>query len=126
MFEEDDKLKPIVAAIAGPFATASAALLFALALAEYFRRGFVSLFLDFRIVCAIVLVLWAIAVWSEEPIRRKWFGIVTIGLVVLVAALVLWPMLAPWGRLGLIVFVAGLAAFAMVFLSSIRKPDSNP
>jgi hypothetical protein len=124
MFEQENKMKPTIAAIVGPFATASAILLFVLSLAEYFRRGFVSLFLDFRILAAVTLALWAVAVWTEEPPRRKWFGIVTLAMLLVACGLVLWPMLAPWGRLGLIVFAAGIGAFLISFLASFVKTNN--
>jgi len=121
MFEQENKTKPVIAAIAGPFATASAILLFLLSLAEYYRHGFVSLFLDFRLFAGIVLALALIAAWSEEPPRRKWFGVVTLALILVAGSLLIWPMLAPFGRLGLIVFASGLAAFVIVFIASVKS-----
>jgi hypothetical protein len=123
MFEQEDKTKPVIAAIVGPFATASAFLLFILSLAEYFRRGFVSLFLDFRILAAVTLALWAVAVWTEEPPRREWFGIVTLAILLVACGLILWPMLAPFGRLGIVVFACGLAIFLMVFLAGVKPSE---
>jgi len=118
MFEPQNKTKQIVSAIASPFTTASMILLIILSLAEYFRRGFVSLFLDFRILVAVALVLWIIAVLTEEPPRRRRLS-ATLPTIALLAVLpVLYKMTLPFGRLGLVVFGVGVIIVILIILAT--------
>ena len=124
MFEPQNKTKQIVSAIASPVTTVSMILLIILSLAEYFRRGFVSLFLDFRILVAVALVLWIIAVLTEEPPRRRRLS-ATLPTIALLAVLpVLYKMTLPFGRLGLITLVAGIASVIVIAIALWGKNET--
>jgi len=114
-------MKKIIATILQPFATASALLLIVLGVLEYLRPGFVTLFLDLRIVLIVTIVLWTIvAAIVDEPLGR--LG-ATVGAVfaLAVAALVLYKLTVPYGRLGLVVFLAGLAGFVVIAIMCVRR-----
>src|SRR5512138_3820636 len=113
MSEEQDKIKSIIASVISPFATASAALLAVLSAIEYFRRGFVSLFLDFRILAAVALVLWIAAVCFEARPRIRVISSITVALALAAVAPILWRLSQPYGRLGLLAFLCGLAALVV-------------
>jgi hypothetical protein len=124
MFDPENKIKTITATIVSPFATASAILLFTLSFVEYFRHGFVSLFLDFRILIIITLALWVTAVLLEVQPRGKWVSSISAALALAACAPILWRMLAPFGRLGLATFICGLAVLVLIFVASIRKTNN--
>lgn len=113
-------IQECVAAVVSPFATASAILLLTLSFVEYFRHGFVSLFLDFRILAAVTLALWVAAVFLEVQPRGRVVTSVAIGLALAALAPILWRMTASYGRLGLATFICGAAALVIVFLSSLN------
>jgi hypothetical protein len=121
MLEQENKTKTIISAIVSPFATASMILLILLSLIEYFRRGFVSLFLDFRILAAVALVLWLAAVTTEPPPRRRRLALILPTLALLVAMPVLYKMTLPFGRLGFVTLIAGIAAIAVIICSLIKE-----
>ena len=124
MFEPQNKTKQIVSAIVSPFATASMILLIILSLLEYFRHGFVSLFLDFRILVAVALVLWIIAVLTEEPPRRRRLS-ATLPTIALLAVLpVLYKMTLPFGRLGLVTLAAGIASMILIAIALWSKNET--
>ena len=125
MLEPQNKIKNIVSSIVSPFATASMILLIVLSFLEYFRRGFVSLFLDFRIIVAIVLILWGIAVLTEDPPRRRRLASVLPTLALLAVLPVLYKMTLPFGRLGLITFVCAMAVLLLVSIAIIPKSTTN-
>jgi hypothetical protein len=121
MLEQENKIKSIIATIVSPFATAAMVLLILLSLLEYFRRGFVSLFLDFRLLAAIALVLWLVAAATEERPRRRRLALVLPTLALLTAIPILYKMTAPFGRLGFVTLIAGIAAIVVIFLSLIKE-----
>ncbi len=121
MTEPANKIKNIVGTIVPPFATAATVLLIILSLLEYFRRGFVSLFLDFRIVAAVALVLWLVAVATEAPPRRRRLALVLPTLALAAALPIIYKLAMPYGRLGLATLVAGIAAIVVIFLSMIKE-----
>jgi hypothetical protein len=122
MIGQENKIKETVAVIAGPFALAAAALLAVLSLLEFFRRGFVSLFLDMRIVFAFALILLSAAIWSAPPVKRVWPSLVAVLLIVGAFVPVLWKLAAPYGRLGLVVFGCGIATAVLAAVASSLKP----
>ncbi len=123
MFLPENKIKAAIKAVVPPFAAASAILLLALSLAEYLRPGFVSLFLDFRILAIVTLVLWIGAVSVEAAPRQKWLSSIPVALALAAGFPVLWRMTAPYGRLGLATLVCGIASLIAVFFSSLKhKP----
>lgn len=125
MLESENKIKTVIASIVGPFATAAAALLFILSLAEYFRHGFVSLFLDFRLLVVATLVLWLAAVLTEAKSPAKWAASITVGLALAASAPIIWRLVAPFGRLGLLTFVCGLAVLILIFMASIKSDRAS-
>jgi len=118
MLEPENKTKKIIATAVSPFATASFVLLIILSLAEYFRRGFVSLFLDFRILAAIVLAFWIIAVITEAPPRRRVLAAIMPAVVLLAVLPVLYKMIMPFGRLGLVVFGTGVITIIFIIIAT--------
>jgi hypothetical protein len=120
MLEQENPIRTVMASIVSPFATAAAILLFVLSFVEYFRRGFVSLFLDFRILVIVTLALWAAAVFLEVEPRGKWVSSIAVGLALAACAPVIYKMLAPWGRLGLTTFCAGILVLILVFIASMK------
>lgn len=125
MFEPKNKIKKIIATAVPPFATASMVLLIVLSLLEYFRRGFVSLFLDFRLVAIITLVLWGVAVAAEDDPRRRRRSLILPTAALLAVLPVLYRMVLPFGRLGLIVFGAGILAVVMIAVACIGAKGEN-
>jgi len=125
MLEQDKKIKNIIATIVSPFATASMILLIILSLAEYFRRGFVSLFLDFRVLAAVVLVLWVIAVLTEQPPRRRRLAAIVPTIILLAVLPVLYRMILPFGRLGLITFICAMVVLLVILIAIIPKSTTN-
>jgi|GEM_PF-2559069 len=111
------KIKNLVSAIVSPFATASLILLIILSFLEYLRHGFVSLFLDLRIVVAAALVLWCVAVVTEDRPKRRRLALVLPSLALLAVLPVLYRMTVPFGRLGLVVFGAGAAGIILIILT---------
>ncbi len=104
-----------------PFAHAGAILLGIFAVTEFVRPGFVSLFLDLRIVAGATLALWAAAVLTDgAPSRRKWPSVVVV-IAIVFSLIILYKLTAPYGRLGTIVLVGGVISMIIVFLSSINK-----
>lgn len=126
MTENENKIKETVSVIANPLALAATALLAALSLLEFFRRGFVSLFLDMRIVFVSALALLSIAIWCAPPVKRVWLSLVAALLLIGAFVPVLWKLTAPYGRLGLIVFAGGLAVAVLIILSSLFRFKPNP
>ena len=124
MPETKNKIKKIVAAIAPPFATGSFLLLVILSFVEYFRRGFVSLFFDLRPLAALVIILWGLAVWSEAAPRRRWLSAIMPTLILLAILPVLYKMLAPDGRLGLLTFAAGAASIVLIMITIWTEPKT--
>ena len=124
MFKPENKTKKIIATVVSPFATASIILLIILSFAEYFRRGFVSLLLDFRILIAVVLVLWGVAVLTEEPPRRRRLSAVLPTVALLAVLPVLYKMTLPFGRLGFITFVVGIASVIVIAIAFWTEPKS--
>jgi hypothetical protein len=125
MLEPENQIKTVIASIVSPFATASAVLLFVLSFVEYFRKGFVSLFLDFRILVIVTLALWAIAVFTEAQLRQKWVSSISLGLALGAGAPIIWKLAAPFGRLGLITFACGVAVLTMILIASIKTNKEN-
>jgi hypothetical protein len=117
MSEQGNKIKKIISTIVSPFATASMILLIILSLLEYFRRGFVSLFLDFRVLVAVVLILWGVAIFTEESPRRRRLASILPTIALLAVLPFLYRMTMPFGRLGLITFIAGAAAVVVIIVS---------
>lgn len=124
MLEPENKIKEVAASIVSPFATASAILLFVLSFVEYFRRGFVSLFLDFRLLAIIVLVLWIAAVFTEAQPRGKWVSSISVALALAACTPILWKMLASFGRLGLITLACGVTVLVLIFVASAKKTNN--
>lgn len=124
MSEQNNKIKTIIGAVVPPFATAAFLLLVILSFIEYFRRGFVSLFFDLRPLAALVIILWGLAVWSEAPPRRRWLAAIMPTLVLFAALPVLYKILAPYGRLGLITFAAGAGAIAVILIAIWTKNET--
>jgi uncharacterized membrane protein YesL len=120
MPEGMNRTREAVAAVASPFATASSALLIVLSFVEFFRRGFVSLFLDFRMLAAVALALSIAAVWAEASSGPKWLHAIIVAGSLAAFAPILWRLSEPYGRLGLATFLCGCAALAVIFLSSLK------
>jgi hypothetical protein len=118
MLEPENKTKKIIATVVSPFATASMVLLIILSFAEYFRRGFVSLFIDFRLLAAVAIVLWIVAVITEAPPRRRVLAAIMPTLVLLAVSPVLYKMTLPFGRLGLVVFGAGVIMIIFIIIAT--------
>jgi hypothetical protein len=121
MLEQENKTKTIISAIASPFATASMVLLILLSLIEYFRRGFVSLFLDFRLLAAVALILWLAAVTTEPPPRRRRLALILPTLALLAATPILYKMTLPFGRLGLVVFGTGVITIIFIIVATANS-----
>ncbi len=118
MFLPEKRYKIAIRAISMPFAFASSALVFALAMLEYFRRGFVSLFFDLRIAAGAALAFWIAAALSrsadDKPSAAE---AVACALAALAAAALLYRSALPYGRLGLAAFAIGALAAVLTALS---------
>ncbi len=124
MLEKQNKMPAIIAAIATPFAVAAVILLSVLSFLEYFRRGFVSLFLDFRILAGATLVLWVVAGIFNGGFKRAWpAAVLALGLLG-GCLFVVWQLAFPYGRLGLGVFAGAAAGAAIVMFSIMGKRDA--
>jgi len=117
MLESQNKTKQLISDIVSPFATASMALLVLLSLLEYFRRGFVSLFIDLRVLAGSALALWLVAVLTELPPRRRRAALILPTLALLAALPVLYRMTLPFGRLGLVTLIAGVFAILIIIIA---------
>ncbi len=118
-------LKRVIAIIVSPFAVASSVLLLILSMLEFWRRGFVSLFLDLRAVMIVALALWAIAALTDdEPRRHRRLWPVLIAVALLACLPILWTLIAPFGRLGLLTFSIGIVTATLIFVASIKKFNS--
>jgi len=125
MFINKINLKQTIATVVSPFANAAITLLIILSFLEFFRRGFVSLFLDLRIVFVVALVLWATSVWSAEKRKLSWFTRVVSVLFLAALLVVLWKMTVSFGRLGLVVFGAGVLV-AIIVIMVAWKNEAEP
>ena len=106
--------------IVSPFATAGLAVLIVLSLMEYLRPGSVSLFLDFRLLVAAVIVLWVVAALTATQIRRRFGAIALIAVSLAVSLPILYKMTVVYGRLGLMTFVCGVVVFVVIFVSGME------
>jgi hypothetical protein len=126
MFAPENKITAAVSAIIPPFALAAVILLAILSFVEYFRRGFVSLFLDLRIVLVVAMVLWAGACLLTPPRKSSWFSLAGTGILLAAFLPILWRLTVPYGRLGLLAFGAGVSSAVIIFIASITpQPITN-
>jgi hypothetical protein len=94
--------------VATPFAVAVILLFFILVLLEYFRRGFVSDFLDLRYVVALVIIFGVASALSVREQKNTRWEKIFIAIVLIFLTYVIISMALPFGRLGLAVIAAGV------------------
>ena len=119
----DNAIK-IINDVASPFAVATTFLFFILVLLEYFRRGFVSDFLDLRYAAALVVIFTIVSALSIREVKNKRLEKIFIALVIIFAVYVIINIALPFGRLGLVVIGCGVLTLTALYVSLINfKPN---
>lgn len=118
-------LKRAIATIVSPFAVSSSILLLILSLLEFWRRGFVSLFLDLRTVMIVTLLFWVVAIFTDDKPRYSRLWSVVIAIALLVCLPMLWFLTAPFGRLGLLTFGIGVIVLLIIVLACLPKVSAS-
>ena len=126
MFIQPKRVKEILGVIVGPFSVATSLLLLVLSLLEYFRRGFVSLFFDLRILAVIAIILWLASTALSGKSKKSWTQIVIGSLAVIALLPILYKTVAPYGRSGLAVLGLGFAVTGAIILSLLFTPKDPP
>ena len=106
--------------ITAPFAVAATLLFAILVLLEYFRRGFVSVFLDLRFVAALVVIFTTVSALTLREVTNKRLEKIFIAIVLIFAGYVTIRTALPFGRLGLVVIGAGILTLTALGVSLIR------
>jgi hypothetical protein len=120
------KIQEIIAAVCAPFSFAAAFLLAFLALVEFLRHGAVALFFDVRwLYVAAVILLFGDVVAGEKKGNGA-LSLAAAGALFLTGVFWTWKLAAPYGRLGLAVFVCGSIGLVLAFFvagKSANKVD---
>ena len=110
--------------VAAPFAVATTFLFSAFVLLEYFRRGFVTVFLDLRYFSVLVIVFTTMSAVTIREMKNSRLEKIFIALVFIFAVYVIINIALPFGRLGLVVIGCGVLTLTALYVSLINfKPN---